>query len=49
MRTRSIAVRIPQDIFSEVKKISDDMHISFPAAMKVWEEKKFNLPKWKNL
>ena len=41
--------RIPRDLFEEIDKISKEMNLSFPAAMRVWQEKKFNQPKWKTL
>ena len=46
---KSRACRVPRDLYEEIDKIKKEMNISFPAAMKVWQQKKFNLPKWKTL
>jgi hypothetical protein len=49
MTGKTISMRIPLDWHEEIQKIARDMRISMPAAAKVWEERKFNLPKWKNV
>lgn len=46
---RAIPARVPVDMYHEINNIAKEMNISFSAAAKVWEQKKFNLPKWKTL